>query len=455
MILIGTKSTNNNYTRLDLSYLSTPNIYYSISAFNNGNGTLISTGDVIILAPPGGLGEEVCSSKCNGKSYAWKLSYVTAPNNGPGKMTLNSTVDYYDNLTGIVTPFWQAVGQWNYELMEDIQHPYTEIADNYSGTGPIIYTYKHKPITASLLTLMGPLFDKNNNPVYDGYLIEKKMDQFSYMETSGTKADPGIGYCSFETNAWMNFYNTYNDPSTNLQPNADYLFFAPTLPTQLLCEPGGSLGGGSGGSGISEHYEWNQIISDWFDCVWENYENGPTNNYIWECTDLLLTVNGNSITGFEFEQIDKPALNPSGSLIVGINNDGSTNILSQVGQIGTGLYNVYVYTINGKMLSSVYEIPEKIATKRSRDYVKLEIAPNRIENDVLKFKISSEKDLPVTITVHKLNGQLIHNETTSLSKVIDLQREIALSNGSTPYNQIRVTLTFADGSSIQQTAIKL
>ena len=174
-----------------------------------------------------------------------------------------------------------------------------------------------------------------------------------------------------------------------------------------------------------------------------------------ECTDLLLTGNGPSFTGFEFEKIDNPSGNPTGSLIVGINNDGSTNILSQLGQIGTGLYNVSVYTSTGKMLSSVYEIPEKLSIKKNRDFVKLEIAPNRIENDVLKFKISSEKDLPVTITVHKLNGQLIHSETTSLSKVIDLQREIAISNGSTPYNQIKVTLTFADGSSIQQTALKL
>lgn len=54
----------------------------------------------------------------------------------------------------------------------------------------------------------------------------------------------------------------------------------------------------------------------------------------------------------------------------------------------------------------------------------------------------------------QINGQVIHTETKTLSKVLDLQREIEVGNGSFPYNQIRVTLLFDDGSSVQQTALK-
>lgn len=446
--MIGTKSTDKNYTRLDLSYISTPNIYYSISAFNNGNGILIGTGD-LIGAPLGGTGEEICASKCNGKSYAWQLSYMTGVNNGPGKMRLMSTSEYSNPTTGVVTPFWQAVDNGVYEQMELIYHPYTRTTSNG-------FQYTQKIITEAMITLNGgPYFDKNNNPVFaGGKLIEKKMDQYTYMGGSVTTADPGYNYCSFETNAWINFYNLYKDPTTMGQPNGDYTFFAPNLPTQLSCNGSGSFGG-TGTSGTSVIHDWHEIVEDWFDCVWENYETSSGNNdYLTPCNTILSLATGSPFTGFEFEQINNPADNPSGSLVVAVNNDGSSKVLSKVGQINTGLYNVYVYTSTGKMLSSVYEIPEKQMIKKHRDFVKLEIAPNKIENDVLKFKISSEKDLPVTITAHKLNGQVIHTENTTLSKIIDLQREIAVGNGSSPYNQIRVTLLFEDGSTIQQTALK-
>lgn len=54
----------------------------------------------------------------------------------------------------------------------------------------------------------------------------------------------------------------------------------------------------------------------------------------------------------------------------------------------------------------------------------------------------------------QINGQVIHAETKTLSKVLDLQREIEVGNGSFPYNQIRVTLLFDGRSSVQQTALK-
>ena len=138
--LIGIKSTDKNYTRLDLSYISNPKIYYSISAFNKESGYLIGTGDVF-PAPPGGLGDEICLTKCVGKTYAYQLSYITAPFNGPGEMALNSTVDHYNSTTGEVTPFWQPVSQAVYNQMNLISHPY----DAVNSIG--IFNYKHKQIT--------------------------------------------------------------------------------------------------------------------------------------------------------------------------------------------------------------------------------------------------------------------------------------------------------------------
>ncbi len=450
MILIGTKSTEKNYTRLDLSYLSTPNIYYSISAYNNGNGSLIGTCDEIILAPPGGPSQPICSVKCNALTYAWELTYIDHPTSFD-RTLLGDAVDYYDVAQGIVIPFWQAISAYNYNQFP-ANHPYRFSTATASG---LEYLYKHKEITADMVAINGAFHDKNGNAVTDGFLIEKKMDQYSYMDGSTTVADPGINICSDPTNYWMNFHNGYVDVSTYTQVN-DYQWFTPTLPSTLQC---------SGYINYTQYDQsnflgWDIAIGDWMDCVYYDLEGDTNDVFILaiDCFDDFAIPggipNGVPFTGFEFEQINQTRNSPGNNVSVKFYSDGSYNKLSQVGKIGTGLYNVYVYTSTGKILSSVYEIPDKTAIKRHKDYVKLEIAPNRIENNVLKFKISSEIDLPVTISAHTLNGQIIHTENTTLSKVLDLQKEIEVGNGSTPYNQIRVTLTFEDGSTIQQTALK-
>ena len=96
--LIATKSTENNYARLS-NYLSNPNAYYSVSAYNSGTGRLIVTSDPQAMngLPP----ETICTKKCNGLTYAYEFNHKEESeydDNGAHFLSVSPTNDQVDIL---------------------------------------------------------------------------------------------------------------------------------------------------------------------------------------------------------------------------------------------------------------------------------------------------------------------------------------------------------------------
>ena len=444
---VAVKSTDKNYVKLDKSVYNGQNGYYSISAFNNGNGSLITTGPVVLYAPEGTEAAPlICEKKCNGSTYAWKLGiYESAPGNT--QMRLNSTLDYYDNVADIAVPFYQAIGDAQYNALDLINHPWTEgTADGISGTG-ILYNYKHILLTPN--TPGGPFRDSQNNVINSGWLVEKKMDQFAYMATSvavgnpstSTNCDPNLVVQSGGT--WMSYYNTNVDQSSWLQVPASVEPFAADIPTQLECDVIGDVGGGdeifeeiavspclSGSSSICDYLTCLGIPDETSGCSTAG-TGDPYGGVIVGYEIKYLTANKKSIIGYTGEETPK-----------------------KVGQLKDGLYEIIFFSA-GKAFPIIFEQNSNLIIKEDRELVQLTLTPTVVENNLLKFKINSEKNMNVNIKVRSLDGQTFHDENTTLSCSIDKDREVVINASNLPQNQLRITLTFDDGSILQETALKM
>ena len=447
--LVGRKSTENNYARLGSNFTN-ENYFYSVSAFNNGNGVLIETGDVQ-AAGEGAGSELICVKKCNGRNYAYEFrTYDPSP--GAPLMSVGGTNFSVDEVTDIVVPYWHAMSFAAFDALP-ANHPYLSATAN--GFGPEIYDYKRVQIEAGIggAPLGGPYYDMDGFPVAaGGYLFEKKLNQFEHFDNAFTSSQPSPNLCTIDVSWSVMFFNDGLSVPSLSNPNPEYFYFTNEVPTnEIECVKAiNGLGGGS-----TSNNGDGGLMNDFIDCisltVYPFDDPSAVSDYLDDfagCSDAL--GGGGIISGVSFEALSSK---DDGSLVIGVNGSGQAEIIERKGPMGDGLYTVIIYTTDGRVIPTIFEKNSKQG-RDDKDFVKLEIAPNKIENDELKFKISSEKDMPVQIDVRKLNGEVSHNEVTTLSKLLDIQREIFVG-GSANYNQVRLTLIFDDGSTIQKTALKL
>ena len=164
------------------------------------------------------------------------------------------------------------------------------------------------------------------------------------------------------------------------------------------------------------------------------------------CIELL-----DGFSGVEVIQIDKP-IQP---IRWDFNDTNQQSDKIKFSELGKGLYKILIFTTNGKVLPVIIEQKsEPGVIMKNRDFVKLRISPNQIQNDVLKFKVCSEKNLHATIRIHNLNGVQLFSESIQVSETSDFTREIPINATDYLYNQIRVTIEFDDNSFLQETAIR-
>lgn len=450
--LIATKSTDNNYARLS-GYLSNPDAYYSISAYNSGNGTLIVEGNpqAINGLPP----ESMCTKKCNGVDYAYEFNLMEAEatvGQGERWLMVSPTNDVVDNANGIIIPFWQAISTSQYNQLPPL-HPYKRVTAN-GPIGPAIYEYKHAQIINGGAmfngeAIGGPFFDAQNNVVTDGWLIEKKLNKYYHFGTSRTTAQPDLNLCSADMNFWVNFYNNGNpygfqQVSTDLEYFIGPITVNNPIPSELACVP--ALNGTTGGD--DDCCNTFEMVNDFLDCIvlatWDP-EQGQESEAWFDCWDEL--EDPDPVVGVHINPFD---MNENFTLSAGIDSMGNLNVIDQVGSISDGLYKITLYTSSGTVIPSVFEHRSKKI--HDKDRVKLDVTPNPIANNELKFKISSEEVIDTQIEVISLDGTTLYSETVTLSNATDLHRTIPVA-ANTPYNQIRVNLIFNDGSMIQKTAL--
>lgn len=191
-------------------------------------------------------------------------------------------------------------------------------------------------------------------------------------------------------------------------------------------------------------------MNAFLDCIalvwWAEGMDAPTSEPWFDCWQELDT-GSDPLIAFSIDPLDA---NDNTSVVATVDAFGNVDIIEKQGNPVSGLYNISLYTLSGRIIPTVYE--HRIKSSKDKDKVKLDLTPNPIVNNELKFKVSSELLKSAQLEVKTLNGTILHSEAVVLSEEFDLYRTIPI-DANAPYNQLRVTLTFNDGSFIQETAL--
>lgn len=271
------------------------------------------------------------------------------------------------------------------------------------------------------------------------------------MSPSCTTGDPSLDYCLNSVSmtgggGWMAYFNAYDNellyeplPNiTTIEPFSNY------IPTSLECSLAGSGGTGTGGTGPwGVTPPWSS--SDFFPCIIDAAMDTSVSSF-----DPCFTGAagpGTGVSGVVLHALD----DDNGDVVLTNGDDGYT----VVGVLEEGLYEMHLFTTDGGVLSTVVEVEaeEEVEEPAINTAVDLSIAPNPIAENNLLCYINSTIETPVNIRVSTLDGAVNYVAEEYLTVDSEFTFELAIEPDSYPYGQIIITLTFDDGSSIQEIAI--
>jgi hypothetical protein len=430
--LIVHKTTTTDYIRIDPIYFNTPDYYYKIVGTNADN-TTAETGYVPAL-PPGGTGYLEHGKKvCNGKSYAYEL--IAFENNVSANIRLKAdyTNNYYDPNTLVWIPYFQAIDQTTWNAMSS-SHPYK--------------SNQYKQVNIANYIDDANFFDKMNNPVTCGWLVEKKFDQFIHFCTASTRSTPnfpinwsppltGVG------SSWVGFFNTYLDTLTYNGIPDTLPYFAPTIPSGLECVLSYSLPDPIIDTGMN----WNEWAVAYEESVRELEEaigDGGGTLATAELEDLLHTIyiDDNEdvyTTGITFKKYKADAY------INLIKNENQLDVYSVGSSIPAGLYEVNVFCNKGKVLPLYMDVKYAIPFSPLKDYAEVQISPNPILSNDLNLKIDNKKSGNITVKLYDINGNLLNTDSFFMNAKL-VTKHYDISTYSLPSNQIIAKVIFADDS---------
>ncbi len=448
---VGTKTTTNNYARLEKSnYTDESGLYFSIKALDSNNGSIVHESDIQTYID-GGYSNLLCKIDCNGSNYAWSLNIREVNNYGNNVMSFGIPLQYYDQNNDVAIYYYQAMSDATYNALPNT-HPYkmaTATSSNGTATtqpnGEPNFVYQQMSITnALLLGIAGPFYSASGNMIANGRLIQKKMNQFQYMGSYNALGNPDQNIlCITNSNTpWINYFNT-NLPQMNTPVSVEP--FAYAVPTQLECD-GGSLGVGNGGPDLTP-YDLNNIVNT-FNC------NGLTFCDYFSCIGIECPSNtigsvSNIVNGIVVEQFNDSSPSYSFDLKT------QTTDFSILQNLPSGLYQVTAFGYNGEIYPFFFEHINPNYRPQEKDYVIMTLLPTLIENNQLNLTISSEINIEATVQVQSLDGTIHYTEDLNLKSTIDKPLEITINTSNIPYNQLKVNLIFSDGSLIQKTAVKV
>lgn len=463
-ILLSSKITEDNYTKMSPVLFTLPNVSYRISSMN-ADETIVTVGDVIpndVPVNPGGL-EEICTIKCNGRSYAWSLrNWQKTVSDGEGGqiptskiVEFNGAVKDYDPNTGIEVPYYQAFSTVAWNALPN-NHPYKRITNNNGiGNEPNQYLYDQFDITPGLGG--GPFYDKNNVQINEGVAVAKKMDQFDPMRhwLTPENVDPNL-ICLAPisgSGSWVNFFNQHGEGTLGSGVTSDWETYFPTT-SEIYCVSSGSMGGGGLTPGNFGHTVVDAI--DFFECLQSatsTTNEGTTYTTLLPCLSNFIIASGNNdnlVSGIAFKSILDNSTN-----VQFTNDNGRVKLLTERkdAKFDKGLYYCNIYNENEGIVPSVIEFMADVKALEASELVTLLIAPNPVVTTKLEFQVSTVEEVPTQVRVYNLSGELVYSASETVSQDNDLFISIDISNVSTPYNQLRVSLIFEDGSVIQQTAL--
>lgn len=481
--LISTLSSEHNYIHMDPLLLTIPDIYFQIKALNNDR--VMEVSDVnpnqMILGEAYDY-DEMCRRTCDGKTVAWTMHSLARrhytgqiDNNGNPVYTLGNkqlqlttAYQYYDATSATYVPYWQAVSADVFgEMSTNPLHPYAQ-----STTGG--YSLYARRSISDYLSPGVTFRDAQNNVVIDGWLIEKKLDQYDYMNMVWTyeNADAGMDICSDAVSddpvngnimPWVAFFNTYmNMDMINPPANVDQHFNNGVTPETIVCSPAWT---NSHDTGVPDE-GWNNWFTNLYESVAEfeaelaNYgmsgtgENLPVpftwnhvTNYINDFA-AIVSEDGDHVTGIRINSITDSRVE-----IDYVNRDGRFVVANSSGDVSVGLYAITLYTSDGNAIPSVLEFTNKLAGAKQSEFAKLTIAPSSVENKVLIATAEATQNAKAQIFVYDLLGEQIYTEAITLERGKAHETRVSIENVAMPMRQLRVSLVFRDGSVLQQPAL--
>lgn len=443
--LVTQKSTANNYIRIDPAYFNTPNYYYKLVGTKANNST-VETGYVPAL-PVGGTGYLEHGKKvCNGKTYAYELVAFENSSSANIRLKAEATNNYYNTDNLIWIPYFQAIDQTTWNAIP-IGHPYKSS------------TYKKVNIAPYLDS--ANFFDKMNNPVAEGWLVEKQFDQFIHFNTASTRstADFPINLNPNLTgpgSSWVGFFNTYVDTLT-FNGTPDTTVFVNYIPSGLECVSSYSLPDPVTDTSITDPgMNWNEWVEAQHEYIRElegAIGTGGGTLATADLEDLIHTIyiddanGGVYTTGVTFKKHNaEPYINL-------VKNGNQLDVHSVGSVIPAGLYEVIVYSNKGKILPLYMDVKYAIPFSPLKDYAKVQITPNPILLNDLTLKIENKKPLPVTVKLYDINGTLLQTDSFTMT-TNRLTKHYNISTYSLPSNQIIAKVIFADNSFITVTGMR-
>ncbi len=446
-----------NYIKVDPLLFTIPNIAYTITALSN-NSTIVSTTTNVVNKLPVNPTTWVddCSYTCNGRTYAWKLTAGgRAEIPAEERLQLSNVYQYYDAESGVATPYWQAMSTSSYNSLPG-GHPYKQ--QTFTGIDEQ-YLYRRMLINSSMFSGPTPYRDKFNNPVSDGFLIEKKLDEFTHLNGSMTveTAVPNTDICAVnDINYWKNFFNQYVDLNpVNIPSSVEP--FAYTVPVGVECLETYDHTGVTSGDVLDN--DWNAWVKELYESVDYTEEaigsssssgHGKLfNELISQFNQLLNTsFSGDSVSFIVLESIDKR--NFSEAIIK--KDVNGYYLLYSTGLFQKGLYNISFRSAKGNVFPTVFKISSDLVVTQLKEDVDVIAYPNPIVNDQLNLKIDSKQALLARLLLSDNEGNLIINE------------EIKLKNGISNYtydlssiknsNYLVLNVVYPDGSVDHLTLIK-
>jgi len=438
--------TKNPYARIDLKYTKKKDFYFTVVALNQNTGVVNGESDPISAVDPFyDPTVDICSYSCNGKNYAWALTLKQDYYNPTG--TYNPSEEGFLQLNqgfkfvaeGVYSRFYQAIDIYNYNQL-DPNHAYRKMYNN--GT----YRYDHIQIDAELEG--GPFFDAQNNVVIDGWLVEKKLDQFEHFNFDITNSIlPSATFCDMTGSGWYEtFNNSYGPPSVNgVTPIITEFSAQYGIPDELTCNAnnGTYTDGGNGDNPFENEY-----IDNVFNC-W--YYNESIEAYA-GCLDEYVLTGGQIVTDIILIPLDKNGLKHH------LQRDSIHRKFADLdfnSIYKNGLYEVQIFTNSQHVFKSIVENVSNKNLVEDKEYVHMSISPNPIENNVMKLNIETKKDMKAHLVVYTIDNVVLYDSNIELNTEHTFFEAIEIAGKEIPYNQIRVKLIFEDQSSmIQKTGIK-
>ena len=475
-------TTTKNYIQMDPLTFLIPNFGYMVSALD-ANGVVHTTTPVYPNeAPPGenyGIAE-LYQKKCNGRTYAYEirqwahliptggvdpLTGLPAYSLGNKRLSVNDTYQYYNPEIAAVNYYWQPISSNGWSLYGS-GHPYKaqgygtqQITLNGELINVVDHPYKKVQIDYDLVNNHGPFIDASGAAVTNGFLVEKKMDQFSYMAATPTIATSSAELAAnAQIQGWIDFYNSYHAPWSVPATNG---FNVPTT-SALACVNayGPVIPGSDEGTGEQWHDWYTDLIASVADAEADLNGGGGMSGTGGSSWDEFATkfnalkntpspdnemINGVALSSVSFDGANA-YFNTKNS------NGVSFDLVENNGRFNQGLYNLMLFTPAGDPFLTYFELTNEIQEAKLKDFVTVQINPNPVTNDLLKIDFMAMKDVQGQLYVHNLNGDLIVSKSISLLRNIALSDVINIASVASPMFQLRVSVVFNDGSIIQQTA---